>query len=57
MHTHSIMRINLLGTPRPRAHRSAVKVFPSSDEIFPIVLIGIGILLGLIAICARICGV
>jgi len=56
MHTHSIMRINLLGTPRPRA-RSAVKVFPSSDEILPIVLIGIGILLGLIAICARICNV
>ncbi len=55
MHTHS-MHINLLGVIRPKARHSAVlKVFPSEDELFLCLLLMVGILLGLIAACARIC--
>ncbi len=44
------VRINLLGLPRPKMRRSAVKVFPSSDEMFPCIVIAIAILLGIIAV-------
>jgi hypothetical protein len=54
MHIYS-MHINLLGLPRPKLRRgAALKVFPSGDEIFPCVLIAIGILLGILAAIARI---
>jgi len=52
MHTCSV-KLNLLGIPRPKMRRSAVKVFPSSDEIVPCFVIAVAILLGIIAAVAR----
>jgi len=54
MHHTCSMHVNLLGTPRPKARRAAVKVFPSEDEIVPCLMIAAAILLGLIAALARI---
>jgi hypothetical protein len=54
MHTCSV-KLNLLGIPRPKIRRSAVKVFPDGDEIVPCLVIAAAILLGLLAACFRIC--
>lgn len=55
MPTTYLMRINLLGLPRPKIRRAALKVFPSSEEVLPCLVIAAAILLGLLAACFRIC--